>query len=152
SRYAATYHLYTLSYTTLFRSIGPRVVPRSSPLFQEFKIWQTLNNVRVRIKKDGLQFTEKNDLVKRKDYPNEKEYFLDLTAKQLLFEELNLKGNLSANRIIEILGYKPSQIEINFKQLEGNRTNQALFNAYLKILEVEGYDEALLKLSDKDEI
>ena len=27
--------------------IGCRVIPRSHPLFQEFKIWQTLNNIEV---------------------------------------------------------------------------------------------------------
>ena len=30
---------------TITKSIGARVVPKSSPLFQEFKIWQILNNV-----------------------------------------------------------------------------------------------------------
>ncbi len=29
------------------RIIGPKVCPKSSPLFQEFKIWQVLNNVTV---------------------------------------------------------------------------------------------------------
>ncbi|MCC6721227.1 MAG: type II CRISPR RNA-guided endonuclease Cas9 [Bacteroidia bacterium] len=133
------------------KTIGMRVAPKSSPLFQEFKIWQNLHN--VLIKKTG----SKKRAVKKENQPSlfeeEKEIFeLDLAARNHVFEELNIKGNLKANQIIEILGYKPKDWEMNYTQLEGNRTNQALYNAYLKILEIEGYNEDLLKLSDKDDI
>ncbi|MCB0512713.1 MAG: type II CRISPR RNA-guided endonuclease Cas9, partial [Bacteroidetes bacterium] len=116
--------------------IGMRVTPKSSPLFQEFKIWQNLHNL---IMKQGS--------ISSKDEPK-----LATEAKEALFEELNLKGNLKSERLIEILGYKPKEFKLNYTQLEGNRTNQALYNAYLKILEIEGYNEDLLKLSDKDDI
>ena len=138
--------------TTQKKTIGLRVAPKSSPLFQEFKIWQNLNN--VLIKKKGCE----KRTVKKQDnqtelFETEKEIFeFDLETKELLFGELNLKGNLKANKIIELLGHKPVDWEINYSELEGNRTNQAFYNAYLKILEIEGYDEELLKLSDKDEI
>lgn len=125
--------------------IGSKVAPKSSPLFQEFKIWQMLHYVLVR--KKGSK--------KRTAQPNDSEsevVVLDADTKQILFDELNLKGSLSAARIIEILGYKPVAWELNYSQLEGNSTNQILYNAYLKILEIEGYDEDLFKLSDKDEI
>ena len=132
-------------------TVGMRVASKSSPLFQEFKIWQNLHN--VLIKKAG----SKKRTIKKENSPSlfeeEKEIFeLDLAAKNQVFEELNIKGNLKANQIIEILGYKPKDWEMNYTQLEGNRTNQALYNAYLKILEIEGYNEDLLKLSDKDDI
>ncbi len=129
------------------RTIGLKVAPKSSPLFQEFKIWQILNNVLVRKKgsrkrvvkeKTQTLFEEKND-----------EFYFD---KQLIFDELNIKGNLKSTKIIELLGYKSSDWEMNYSELEGNRTNKILFDAYLKILELEGYDEDLLKLQGKDEI
>ncbi|MCO5239480.1 MAG: type II CRISPR RNA-guided endonuclease Cas9 [Chitinophagaceae bacterium] len=133
------------------KTIGLRVAPKSSPLFQEFKIWQVLNNVLVR-KKGSKKRTVKNTN-QQSLFEEEKDVFVfDLETKEKLFEELNLKGNLSANRVIELLGHKPADWEINYSTLEGNRTNQALYNAYLKILEIEGYDENLLKLSDKDDI
>ena len=136
--------------TSKKKTIGAKVAPKSSPLFQEFKIWQILHNVLIR--KKG----SKNRVAKKTDQPQlfeeEKEIVFDNDAKELLFEELNIKGNLSASRIIEILGHKPSEWELNYTQLEGNRTNQVLYNAFLKILEIEGYDEDLLKLSDKDDI
>lgn len=132
------------------RTIGLKVAPKSSPLFQEFKIWQVLNNVLVR--KKG----SKKRVVKEKSptlFEEEKEIFVfDLETKQKLFDELNIKGNLKSAKIIELLGYKSSDWEMNYSELEGNRTNKTLFDTYLKILELEGYDEDLLKLQGKDDI
>ncbi|HHC78751.1 MAG TPA: type II CRISPR RNA-guided endonuclease Cas9 [Flavobacteriia bacterium] len=118
------------------KTIGLRVAPKSSPIFQEFKIWQNLNN---------LEFRNKETKEKLKP---------DLEAKKTLFEELNLKGNLSANKIVELLGYKSINWEVNYKTVEGNRTNKSLYEAYLKILEIEGYDvKDLFKVkSNKDEV
>lgn len=130
------------------KTIGFRVAPKSSPLFQEFKIWQNLNN--LLLKKAG---SRKRAAQKQDTKQEEKEIFvLDQNAKEQLFNELNIKGNLSSKSIIELLGYNAQDWQLNYNQLEGNRTNQALYDAYLKILEIEGYNEDLLKLSDKDEI
>ncbi len=133
------------------KTIGPRVAPKSSPIFQEFKIWQNLNNLLIK-KTGSRKRTVKKQQIENSN-PGESEIFeLDMTAKEQIFNELNIKGNLSSKNIIEILGYNPQDWQINYTQLEGNRTNQVLYNAYLKILEIEGYSEDLLKLSDKDEI
>ena len=135
------------------KTIGLRVAPKSSPLFQEFKIWQNLNNVLIRKKGSKKRVAKLEN--QTSIFEEEKEIFvLDLEAKQQIFEELNLKGNLTARKVIELLGYKPADWEMNYSQLEGNRTNQALYNAYLKILEIEGYDvKDILKVkSNKDEV
>lgn len=116
------------------KKTGYKVAPKSSPLFQEVKIWQLLHNLEFR-----------NRETKEKWAP-------DAATKKYLFEELNTKGNLSGARIIELLGYKPREWEANYKIVEGNRTNQALNEVYLEILEQEGYDEDLFKLSGKDEV
>lgn len=67
---------------------------------------------------------------------------------------MNIKGNLKPDKIIELLGYKPGEWELNYSELEGNITNKALYEAYLKILDLEGYDvKDLLKVkSNKDEV
>ncbi|WLD24577.1 type II CRISPR RNA-guided endonuclease Cas9 [Flavobacterium dauae] len=117
------------------KTVGLRVVPKSSLLFQEFKIWQNLHNVKL-----------KNKLTKEI-------YVLSQEDKQMLFNELNLKGNLSASEVLKLLVDKPKDWEINYTSLEGNRTNQALYNAYLTVLENEGYDvreELKLKLKKDD--
>ena len=118
--------------------IGSRVAPRSSPLFQEFKIWQNLHNVTVR----------KKDSRKRKALETAQELFVDedkeifilsLEQKQLLFDELNLKGNLSSSKILELLGLSSKEWELNYKQIEGNKTNRQLYDAYLKIIDLSGH-------------
>src|SRR5690554_3185783 len=135
------------------KTIGSRVAPKSSPLFQEFKIWQNLNNVLVRKKGSRKRVAKAQN--QHSLFEEEKEIFsLDLEAKEKLFEELNLKGNLTAKQCLEILGLNSKDWELNYTQLEGNRTNKSLYDAYLKILDVEGYDvKDLLKVkSNKDEV
>ncbi|MBK0381838.1 type II CRISPR RNA-guided endonuclease Cas9 [Pedobacter sp. SD-b] len=115
------------------KKIGLKVAPKSSPLFQEFKIWQNLNNLKIKNKLSG------------------EIRLFDSDSKQLLFNELNIKGNLSKDSCLEILGYKPRDYELNFSTLEGNRTNQALYKAYFKMMELEGHDEIeWLNMSSKE--
>lgn len=135
------------------KTIGLRVCPKSSPLFQEFKIWQNLNNVLVRKKgtrkRKVLEKTQQNFIEKEKEI-----FELSLEQKELLFNELNLKGNLKADYCLELLGFPKQSWEINYTQLEGNTTNKALYEAYLKILDLEGYDvKSLLNVKlNKDEV
>jgi len=119
------------------KTIGFRVAPKSSPLFQEFKIWQFLHN---------LELQNKNENTKRE---------LEEEEKELLFEELNLKGNLSSKKALELLLKKTQGYNFKFfENLEGNRTNKVLYEAYLKIIDIEGYNvkEILKVKSNKDEV
>lgn len=111
------------------RTIGRRVIPKSSLLFQEFKIWQNLNN---------LEFTniEEKTKIEVKD--------LDDGLRKGIFDELNVRGDLKPNDILKIIGKeiklgKISLWKSNLEKIEGNRTNQALFNIYQTIAELEGY-------------
>ncbi|MBB4805737.1 CRISPR-associated endonuclease Csn1 [Chryseobacterium defluvii] len=115
------------------KTVGLKVAPKSSPLFQEFKIWQVLNNIEI-----------KNEEGRR---------FLDLEEKEMIFDEVNLKGNITAQKALELIGFKEKEVKINFKTIEGNKTNEKLYQAYLKILDLEGYNVfKLLKIKeDKDE-
>lgn len=128
------------------KTVGPRVAPRSSPLFQEFKIWQMLHNIKIEYKGN------KGGVDQSLTQQDKGEYELNEDQKSLLFEELNIKGNLTSNQILEVLKLKPTSYKLNYDVIEGNKTNRALYNIYLKILDLEGYDEELLKLSDKDDI
>ena len=96
---------------------GRKVCPKSSPVFQEFKIWQMLNNLKV-------------------DWE-----YLDLEYKQLLFRELSIRKELSKADTLKLLFGKPKGHEMNFRKLEGNRTQATLFQAYSKILSLSGHDE-----------
>lgn len=111
-----------------------KVTPKSHPIFQDFRIWQNLNNL----------------VLRKKDNPNEK-FELALEDRNALFEELNFKKDLSQNDALKLMNLKSSDWEINFQKLEGNRTNQALFESFAKILELEDgepIDLAKMKADD----
>lgn len=112
---------------------GSRVIPKSSPLFQEFKIWQILNNIEV---------TNKKTKEVRQLLPEE---------KQELFEELSIKAKISKGEAIKLLFGKEREIDLNYKEIEGNRTNFALYQAYQKIIELTGHGENdFLKMKSSD--
>jgi len=104
------------------KTIGNRVSPKSSPLFQEFKIWQNLSNIIV------------------KNKTTKEEYILSQDDKELLFSELNIKGNLSKVEFLKLLFDKPENWDLNFTIIQGNNTNHSLYEAYAKILSLEGYE------------
>ncbi len=106
------------------RMIGPRVIPKSSPLFQEYKIWQILNNLQIR------------NIISKEIFIFSKE------TKQEFFEELNIRGKMSNTQILKLVVPKPKEWELNYKDgIEGNETNAVLFNAYKNIAELSGHDE-----------
>jgi len=118
--------------------IGPRVAPKSSPVFQEFKIWQNINSIRVTKKT--------NDTIV---------YELEEETKLELFKELNWVMQMTDKDFLKWL-FKNSEKnakdwKINFKHLEGNRTNADFENAYQKILDIEGYENINLNKLDGEE-
>ena len=108
--------------------IGPRVAPKSSPVFQQFKIWQNINAIRV-TKRDNENTV----------------YELEEETKQELFKELNWVKQMIDKKFLDWLfkdsENNPKEWKLNFKHLEGNRTNAGLLDAYNKILEREGYEQ-----------
>jgi CRISPR-associated endonuclease Csn1 len=103
--------------------IGPKVVPKSSPLFQEFRIWQRLNDVEV---------IHKIDKSKRR---------LEEDEKNRLFEELNVKAELKKGDVLKTLFKNFKDLDLNFEKLDGNRTNAKLFAAFQRIIEMSGHGE-----------
>lgn len=102
---------------TKTKRVGLKVCPKSSPLFQEFKIWQRLNDLKV----NGE--------------------YLEQESKEALFAELNIRGRLSDKEVLKILFKNHKELSLNFKEVEGNDTQAALYKAYSRILAVNGYEE-----------
>ena len=106
------------------KTIGSRVCPKSSPLFQEFKIWQILNNIEV---------SEKSSKAKR---------FLEQDEKDLLFEELSIKNSLSRAEVLKLISLNTKDYELNFKEkIEGNRTFASFYSSFQTIIERSGHGE-----------
>ena len=104
------------------KTVGLRVCPKSSPLFQEFKIWQILNNIQVFGESEGKRFLFQEE-------------------KEKLFAELNYKEKLSKSEALILLFGKQKGLDLNYKEIDGNHTQAELFKAYQTILEMSGHGE-----------
>ncbi len=98
-----------------------KVCPKSSPLFQHFRIWQAINN--IVILKDGSQFT------------------LSEEQKEILFNELLYKEKISKAEMLGLLYTKTKGLDANFNNIEGNRTMASLLKAAQEIISISGHGE-----------
>lgn len=112
---------------------GCRVAPKSSPVFQEFKIWSVLNNIVVTV----------SDESRRSLTPDEKE---------ILFSNLQFRRILSEKEAIELLLGKKAEAKLNYRQIEGNATVSAFYDKYLEIASMLGYDSIAGRKSAKERI
>lgn len=114
---------------------GSRVAPRSSLLFQEFKIWQVLNNLALINKATG------------------EHQLLTQEERLILADELYLKPKLKQNEVLKLLNKNIRKYKLNHESVEGNTTVSRLFSKYLEIVNVSGHGEYELdKLKAKDAI
>ena len=118
------------------KTIGCKVCPKSSPLFQEFKIWQRLNDVVV---SGNVVPVEQLDLFGNVSSFKKGRRFLYQEEKERLFNELNYKEKLSKTEVLKILFNTSKDYDLNFKELDGNTTQAELFKAYQTIIEMSGH-------------
>ncbi len=106
--------------------LGPRVAPKSSPVFQQSKVWQNINAIKLT--------NEKSKEVT----------VLDEDLRESLFEILNVSEGWTDKQFLSWLAknsdLKGKEWKVNFDKLQGNRTQAALFLAYAKIAQQEGWD------------
>lgn len=119
-------------------TIGLRVCPKSSPLFQCFKIWQCINNLQITgnvIPKQQLDlFGDTTEF----DYGTR---ILTEEEKLNLYRELSIKESLSEAEIIKLLFGGEKGLSLNFHKIEGNRTMAAFIKACHTILVINGYND-----------
>ncbi|MBN2755854.1 MAG: type II CRISPR RNA-guided endonuclease Cas9 [Bacteroidales bacterium] len=111
-----------------------KAIPKSSPLFQEFKIWSYINNIE-------LKYIPERTKIKN----------IDIELKEKLFEELNIREKMSASDILKVIIDKPNDYELNYKNgLDGNKTNAELYKVYCEILKLENESFDFNKLSAEE--
>ena len=133
--------------------IGSRVIPRSSPLFQEFKIWQTLNNIEVSVadaKGKRRKRNEKSLFDEAADVDLlevEGRRFLTVDEMQILAEELSVREKMSKTDVLKLLFADSSGLDLNYKDIEGNKTWAELYKVFSAILEQTGHEPLNFKSS-----
>ena len=116
------------------KTVGQRVIPKSSPLFQQFRIWQNINSIVVANIKDNT------------------EHPIDEETKELLFKELNWISEMSDKALLKWLGLTSKEYKANFEKIQGNRTNAKLLEVYEKLFLIEGNDEISFSKMSAEEI
>ncbi len=124
------------------KTVGSRVIPRSSPLFQEFKIWQVLNNVEVFAKgtkrkkqKEAILFNQTEDPLQ---FGGRRELYQE--EKELLAAELTIRKELKKTEILKLLFDNPKELDLNFNSIQGNLTQSLLFDTYERIVQLTGHE------------
>ena len=134
---------------------GCKVCPKSSLLFQDFKIWQIINNLQVsvvgrqrkKIKKDKTQLSLFDDAE-----TGALNRFLTQEEKDILFNELSIKEKMSKKEVLKLLFDNHNSLDLNYKEVEGNRTMAALFKAYQDIISLTGNGEYDFAKMPTDEV
>ena len=101
-------------------TIGPKVAPKSSPIFQVCKVWESIQNIRLY-------------------YPDGTERVLEQEEKQKLFDYLQKNDKLSLTALRKVLKIKPKEKlwcdKLLEKGIAGNTTAAILRKAF------KGYEQ-----------
>lgn len=107
--------------------VGPKVAPKTSPLFQLCRIWEVVNNITLKIKNpEGSKYKWG-------------ERIPTLEEKEILADYLFKNDNLSFTKLIEILGLKKEDVYVNKQILKGIKGNET----YATLHNILGYNELL---------
>ena len=79
------------------KTVGHRVIPKSSPLFQEFKVWQNLNSIRI-------SHISTNEV-----------FHIEEDSNTELFQKLNWTDKLTNKQVLKEFNLKPEDWKINFQ-------------------------------------
>lgn len=117
-------------------SIGVKVAPKSSPEFQEFRIWQDIHNLRI-YEKEGIANGKEQIDVDATDL------YLNPGAKKTLYQLFDSSNEISANAILKSIDKKLSDkthkinLFANREKLKGNET-KAVFR---RVFKKHGYED-----------
>jgi len=91
-----------------------KAAPKSSPLFQVFKIWQDLNNFEIKTKRGAI---------------------VDFTVemKQNILQVLDNQFDINKTTFFETIGLSPRDHRLNFKKIRGNVTKAKVIEAFQQL-------------------
>lgn len=127
---------------------GLRVCPKSSPLYQEFRIWQMINNVQV---SGPIEPENQPDLFGATAKYRKGKRFLTQEEKETLASELTFRDKMTKKEILKLLFDNPKELDLNYKEIKGNTTMAALMKVCLGIVDMSGhgeYDVSKISVSD----
>ena len=70
----------------------------------------------------------------------------------MLFKELTVKEKLTKKQFLDTVFENPKNLDVNFQNIEGNKTISSLYKAYKEIIELSGHGEFNFEKMNADEI
>jgi CRISPR-associated endonuclease Csn1 len=95
-----------------------RVAPKSSPVFQQFRMLQNINNLVV--EDNSFEFDE--------------------DVRNGIFDILSNTGRLKDSDLLKAIGANPKKDKLNFKEIQGDVTRSQILEAILFVWESKGYE------------
>ncbi|MCL9967743.1 MAG: type II CRISPR RNA-guided endonuclease Cas9 [Aquirufa antheringensis] len=99
-----------------------RVAPKSSPVFQQFRMWQNINNIAV----------------------VSESFELDDDVREGMHDILLNAGRLKDSDLLKAIGANPKKDKLNFKEIQGDITRSEFVRVFKSIWEDEGHDVSSL--------
>lgn len=109
--------------------IGPKVCPISSPIFQEFRIWQRLNDTIL------TEYVINKNNGRREHISRT----LTIEEKESVANELMITAKMKKSEVLKILFKSDKDKDLNFKEYDGNTTFAQIFAKCLAIVEYSGH-------------
>lgn len=100
---------------------GPKVAPKTSPLFQLCKIWEVVNNINLKIKNPEGSKYKWSDRIPTKE------------EKQEIVNYLSINANLSFADLLKILNLKKEQVYAN-KQIQKGIQGSITYSEIYKVI------------------
>jgi CRISPR-associated endonuclease Csn1 len=98
--------------------IGPKVTPKTSPLFQLCRIWEVVNTITLKVKNPEGSKNKWGEKIP------------DIKEKEILVEYLFKNERLSFNKLIEILELNKNDVYVNKQILKGIKGNETYATLY----------------------
>jgi len=108
---------------------GLKCIPRSSPLFQEFRIWQDIHNIRLLKKEEMVNGKTKIDTDVTSTY-------VDDSIKEELFELFQIKTSISEKDILELI--KERKVENDIKIDNSGEESSHRINLFANRVSLKG--------------
>jgi CRISPR-associated endonuclease Csn1 len=100
--------------------VGPKVAPKTSPLYQLCKIWENVNNISLKIKNpEGSKYKWSD-------------YYPTLEEKEKIANHLNTNEKLTLSELLEILNLKKENVYAN-KQIKNGVQGNITYSEIKKI-------------------
>lgn len=119
--------------------VGPKVAPKTSPIFQLCKIWEVVNNITLKVKNpEGSKYKWRD-------------YYLSIEEKEKVARHLSTNATLTYTDLLKILDLKKDQVYAN-KQIQKGIQGNVTYAEIYKILGESDWLKFNVSILESDDV